>query len=505
MGFNFMVKSKQTGACYCGKCGKRQTGSLFYMYMHAKNCGLEAEGVEVVDEGSAGGYCLDSAPNALILRIYAPQLIVIQGVTDRFGGMKWRLVFEAIFPVNSKCPVISMNEIDHEMDVLLQMIRADRILPLSEEYDLDVIRRVFNCIDIYSLPMFVSIYKNRGYYSSGNHINATIERWMLENTLSVREWKNLELYSRRKHEMNQKLLSSATARTSGGHKWQEKIPVYVTLYIHQTKKYILKVILRKDGEQIVFLFTRGYCSCNARVSLWELLDEEYYLIGNSLSAILKYDKAYPEYHLASYVMRSENILIPLLAGEYHTGIELAAKCGATGVAEGFKYLTGIDEDPDLHSNLRDMFGVPAWVLRALKRRHVCDKVIERLKEIFDYCPSFLQFDSYTDSMVEFYLRADITHSGVRGFAGDDLIEGTDALSDKQILQILRYLKKHPDEDEGHYYCDYLNACAQLGEYLYGITPKISPKEAHDRTAARINDHHDIQIRALTADNNENAE
>ena len=37
------------------------------------------------------------------------------------------------------------------------------------------------------------------------------------------------------------------------------------------------------------------------------------------------------------------------------------------------------------------------------------------------------------------MRADITHSGMRG------IEGIDALSDKQILQILRCLEKHPDD------------------------------------------------------------
>ena len=66
------------------------------------------------------------------------------------------------------------------------------------------------------------------------------------------------------------------------------------------------------------------------------------------------------------------------------------------------------------------------------------------------------------------------------------------MSDKQILQILRLLKKHPDE--GHYYCDYMNACAQLGEYPYGITPKISLKEAHDRTVARIDNYHDVITR-----------
>ena len=67
--------------------------------------------------------------------------------------------------------------------------------------------------------------------------------------------------------------------------------------------------------------------------------------------------------------------------------------------------------------------------------------------------------------------------------------GIGALNDRQILQILRYLQKHPDD--GQYYLDYMNACAQLGEYEYGITPNIPIREAHDRVVARIKNKHDM--------------
>ena len=77
---------------------------------------------------------------------------------------------------------------------------------------------------------------------------------------------------------------------------------------------------------------------------------------------------------------------------------------------------------------------------------------------------------------------------IRAFA----IEGVGALSDKQILQILRYLQKHPCE--GHYYCDYMNACAQLGEYAYGITPSIPIREAHDRVVSRVKNKHDMDTK-----------
>ena len=193
-------------------------------------------------------------------------------------------------------------------------------------------------------------------------------------------------------------------------------------------------------------------------------DRKYYLTGNAMSAITQFDKAYPEYHLAAYAARSQNILVPLLAADYHSGMELAAKSGATGIAESCERLSVFEKMPGLYRNLRDLFGVPVSVLRALNKEQVCDAVMARVREIFEYRPVFLQFDAYTASMMEFYMRADITRSGLQG------IDGITALSDKQILQILRYLEKHPDD--GHYYCDYMNACAQLGEYPYGITPDI---------------------------------
>ena len=103
---------------------------------------------------------------------------------------------------------------------------------------------------------------------------------------------------------------------------------------------------------------------------------------------------------------------------------------------------------------------------------------EMVKQINAYNPVFLQSDEYTPSMIEFYMRAAIDREHIRNG-----VDGIEDLTDRQILQILRYLKKHPDE--GHYYCDYLSACARLGEYLFGLTPDIPIREAHDRTVERI--------------------
>ena len=40
----------------------------------------------------------------------------------------------------------------------------------------------------------------------------------------------------------------------------------------------------------------------------------------------------------------------------------------------------------------------------------------------------------------------------------------------------------------------MNACAQLGDYEYGITPSIPIREAHDRVVARIKNKQDIETR-----------
>jgi hypothetical protein len=190
-----------------------------------------------------------------------------------------------------------------------------------------------------------------------------------------------------------------------------------------------------------------------------------------------------------YAKRSENILTLLLAPEYHTGMELAAKAGASAIAENYNKLAAFEKSPHLQHNLKEMFGVPVSVLRALRRGQVSNRALARIREIYDYWPAFLQFDYYTDSMIEFWSRGDVTHSGKRRSRA---IEGIGALSDKQILQILRYLQKHPGE--GHYYCDYMQASAQLGEYEYGITPSIPIREAHDRVVSRVKNKHDAETK-----------
>ena len=461
MGKSFFVKSPETGACYCGRCGKRQLTDLYNMQKHAQICDPQFSGkdeVLVVEEGRSWGYLLESAPGVLALSICAPFLTRIRGFKDRFCGMEWIPIFIAEFAAGTMNSRILSNDTGYDMEVLLSLIRAERIIPIDTEKDSEVIRQVFPCIDIYSLQMFAHIYKCKGF-TAIKPIKPGTESWLFEKTPGSKEWKDLE-----KH------LTPMPG----------KIPIYAAVYKHRDDTYILQVVLKKGQEKTVFLFTRGYCSCSREVDLNEIFRQQYYLVGNAMKAVEAFDKAYPEYHLAMYAKRSENILTPLLAADYHTGMELAAKAGATAIAESYDKLAVFEKSPRLFHNLKDLFGVSVPVLRALKRDQINDAVMGRLREIYEYQPAFLQFESYTDSMIEFYMRGNVTHRGAnRGRA----IEGIGALNDRQILQILRYLEKH--HDDGHYYCDYMNACAQLGEYVYGITPDIPIREAHDRVVSRI--------------------
>ena len=517
----FMVRSGQTGACYCGKCGKRQLADRYNMHKHAMICGSgigEKDEIPLIDEDSSWGYCLDALPitaracdqaaaitaaaitaracdrQALRLRVCAPRLRKVRGFTDRFSGLEWVPVFEAVFPAGSKSPEIEKNMTGYPMDVLLSLIRAGRIVPIRTKSDAEIVRRVFPCIDVYSLQMFVHIYKNKGY-SAAERIRSGTETLLFERVPDSDEWSRLCAGSGRTQARAAGAKGAAQSGTAAGTALTVRggeqaagapIPIRAALYRYRGESYILQVVLKREERQTVFLFTRGYCSCSEQAELRELLGQQYCLTGNSMNAVTQFDKTYPEYHLAAYAARSHNILIPLLAADFHSGMELAAKSGATAIAECYDRLTVFEKMPGLYRNLRDLFGVPVSVLRTLDREQVCDAVMERLREIYAYSPVFLQFETYTPSMMEFYMRADITRSGMRG------IEGIDALNDKQILQILRYLEKHPDD--GQYYCDYMNACAQLGEYPYGITPNVPIREAHDRTVARVRNYHDIKTR-----------
>ena len=271
-------------------------------------------------------------------------------------------------------------------------------------------------------------------------------------------------------------------------------PLKAVLVKGRDSSLILRVTLSGAGQEpVAFLFSRGYAACTPNADVKSVLKEKCTLDGDSEKAVRWFARACPEYHLEQYLDKSSNVLIPLIAPEYHNLLELAAKAAIPAVAENMDSLEQFEKDPFVIRNLQTAFGLPLHVLRALRPQDTTPELLEKLAEIHRSHPGLLQFDRFTPSMCSFYENMKIhmtaagkeTASGHRPSGRRYRINGltrTD-LTDAQVLQILRYLYRK--NASWQYLCDYINACELLGEYPYGFLPKNSLVEAHDRVVERI--------------------
>ena len=271
-------------------------------------------------------------------------------------------------------------------------------------------------------------------------------------------------------------------------------PLKAVLVKGRDSSLILRITLSRAGQEpVAFLFSRGYAACTPNADVKSVLKEKCTLDGDSEKAVRWFARACPEYHLEQYLDKSSNVLIPLIAPEYHNLLELAAKAAIPAVAENMESLEQFEKDPFVIRNLPTAFGLPLHVLRALRPQDTTPELLEKLAEIYRSHPGLLQFDRFTPSMCSFYENMKIhmtaagkeTASGHRPSGRRYRINGltrTD-LTDAQVLQILRYLYRK--NASWQYLCDYINACELLGEYPYGFLPKNSLVEAHDRVVERI--------------------
>ena len=161
-----MIRSARTGACYCGKCGKKLLDDSYNTGKHAELCGYAAGSYEPLKEGVDLGYRMEGSREGVLLSVCRPMLKLIRGFTDRFYGAEWESVFEVKFPAGSKVPIILKNETGLEPDILMMLIRAGRILSISPERDAEEAHKAFpGVIDLYSIQMFSHIYRNKGFGS----------------------------------------------------------------------------------------------------------------------------------------------------------------------------------------------------------------------------------------------------------------------------------------------------------------------------------------------------
>lgn len=522
---HFLMRSDKFNKWFCGRCGKRLIPDLYNAGKHAQSCGFscsESGRDRNVIADYDRGYRLTAEGEDLHLEICRPELVPIPGFPDRFRGIRWITVMDTVFPSGSREPEVIKNDSGADPDLWLAMIRAEKCCRIHSSTDAQIIRQVFpGIIRIYSLQMFAHIYRTKGFRHTRLLTEQEAMRLMLMSEkdalrLMLTEQEaarllmaaaekpsgkacNLEpaakacnvepaAKSRNTASGNNGLPALSPARSNVG------TPLKAVLVKSRDSSLILRVTLSGAGQEpVAFLFSRGYAACTPNADVKSVLKEKCTLDGDSEKAVRWFARACPEYHLEQYLDKSSNILVPLIAPEYHNLLELAAKAAIPAVAENMDSLEQFEKDPFVIRNLQTAFGLPLHVLRALRPQDTTPELLEKLAEIYRSHPGLLQFDRFTPSMCSFYENMKIhmtaagkeTASGHRHSGRRYRINGltrTD-LTDAQVLQILRYLYRK--NASWQYLCDYINACELLGEYPYGFLPKNSLVEAHDRVVERI--------------------
>ena len=405
-------------------------------------------------------YTLEDQHKKIILTVKYPYVETLSDDDVSIAAVKWRTVYKFSFYNGKNGSGICSKEGNDIPGRIMSRIREGEIIPGMEEEAAQIIHRAFpEVLAVYDLRMFSYICTHKGFryckvlpekeekallkLQPGDHSSKTEIKGMEDNMFSL----------------------------------QAKV------YRYREETYILRVTAQWKGENTVFLFSRGYAACSDLSRVEGFLERGCRMTESSRKAAALFDKIYPEHLLSQYMKYSDNILVPLIAPDYHKGMELAATSGTALLAENMRSLEHFDWDPSYYDNLKELFGLPTRVLRRLSRECITDENIERLGEVFRYNPEFLNFEAITPSMMEYFQTVNVTHSDERpGIA--------DKLTDEQQIRILRFLSKHPED--GQAYCDYLQICEVLEEYVFGLTPTIPIAQARDEALKDVRNLGDIE-------------
>lgn len=305
----FAVKSNATGMYHCSCCGKLLGESSKDRYQHFNNCPvataadepplLPGEKITYINEADTLGFRLEANSGKLILSICKPCLSVNHSSED-CGGIQWIPVMEAEIPNNSKTTSILYNETEMDMHTLAAMIDSREIVQIMKT-NREEIRKVFpNVLGVDSFQMFLHIHSTKGF--SQGRLRKDLEERLLSTIPSEVEWKKL---------------------CQNSDKQDNRLPILATMHNEEGDNILHLVVQGLTGERIVFLFTDQYSVCSdTEINIKEVLFRNYRLIGDSINAIYQFDKCYPSFHISQYTEQSDNILIPLIAPEFHAGMEL---------------------------------------------------------------------------------------------------------------------------------------------------------------------------------------
>ena len=455
----FLIKTKWSNGYYCSKCGKLLPNDRYNMEKHSAICWKRPlHEADILEEYFNEVYTIEDQHKKIILTVNYPYVETLPDHDDSIAAVKWRTVYKFSFYNGKNGSGFCSKEGKDSLDRVIDKILDGEILPGMEEEAAQVIHRAFpEVLAVYDLRMFAYICTHKGF------------RYC--KVLPEKEEKALLKLQPGDHSANTEIKGMEDNMFS----------LQAKVYRYSKETYILRVTAQWKGENTVFLFSRGYAACSDLSRVEGFLERSCRMTESSRKAAAFFDKIYPERLLSQYMKYSDNILVPLIAPDYHKGMELAAKSGTALLAENMRSLQCFDWTPSCYDNLKDLFGLPARVLRKLSRECITDENIERLEEVFRYNPEFLNFEVITPSMMEYFFTFDVTHS--------DRALIANKLTDEQQIRILRFLSKHPGD--GQAYCDYLEICGILERYVFGLTPSIPIERALEEALKEVRNLGDI--------------
>lgn len=482
----FFIVSDKVPGCYCSKCGKRVMQDLYNYKKHGENCGFTTDDNYKPVKMDSYGYKLHKENDALVFSICKPELIPVRGFKDKFSGGGWSMVFQAVLGVDTKEIKITCQKTEISFDIWLSLIRAEKVVKIHREPDRDIIHSVFPVVvDIDSLQMFVHIYRTKGYKYRKVISDKAADKLLGSPEELMKDEMRVpgpRIYRR---------FSMLPRNIAGRHPRTYCYPVRVFLYHlkDENNTYILKVLQKTPFGVRGFLFSEDYVyTSELPVNMYEIFQTSVWYRDSDRRKLEIFADRYPKYQIRSFMEQSDdmNVLILLLAGNYHVLAEQAAKAGVVNVVTNMNWLPEFQLDPAVYKNLKDAFGLPVSFLKKLEWDMLDPRVLEELKALRKNHPAFVDFDFFTGDMIRFYLDSDLS-----GRHRNSRITGISRLNSRQILQIIRYLKKRLCMDYGTYR-DYLDMCGQMGVYIDGLTPE-DVGAAHGRILAMYQEKKDLLL------------
>lgn len=457
----FLIKTKWSNGYYCSKCGKLLPKDRYNMEKHSTICWKRPlREADILKEHTDQVYTIEDQHQKVFIIVSSPHVESLPDHDDSIAAVKWETLHKFSFYNGKNGSGICFEGEKNIPGTIIDLIRDGEFLPGMEEEAAQIIHRVFpEVLAVYDLRMFAYICTHKGFR-----------------------------YCKVLPEKEEKALlkpqpGDQSPKTEIKGMEDTMFSLQAKVYRYSKETFILRVTAQWKGENTVFLFSRGYAACSDFSRVEGFLERGCRMTESSRKAAAFFDKIYPENLLSQYMKYSDNILVPLIAPDYHKGMELAAKSGTALLAENMRSLWCFDWGPSCYDNLRHLFGLPTRVLRRLSRECITDEDIKRLEEVFRYNPEFLNFKAITPSMMEYFQTVNVTHSDMPGIA--------DKLTDEQQIRILRFLSKHPGD--GRAYCDYLQICEVLEEYVFGLIPSIPIAQARDEALKKVKNLKDIEL------------